>query len=261
MPPGRVAELADAKDLGSFGAILAGSTPVAPTNQLDGMARRKGASLPLDNSLRRRNTAAPMATNSDAPLDLLWKEYGVGFAEFDDLTLGRWLVQTLGQLTGKVWRFSHPLVGSYRLAAQLAHDRQIWLKRLVTFPPAYSESACCRAPMLPLLTRDVRDAGLICLHCSETLVPFEETPPALQSELAGWAGQYASVHAVAHLDDRQRKTVGDYDRAYEAAATEAERLLAQAGTQLASRLLEFYAAVVWEDQDECLEVRPEDVRL
>jgi hypothetical protein len=29
---GRVAELADAKDLGSFGAILAGSTPVAPTN-------------------------------------------------------------------------------------------------------------------------------------------------------------------------------------------------------------------------------------
>lgn len=31
---GRVAELADAKDLGSFGAILAGSTPVAPTNQI-----------------------------------------------------------------------------------------------------------------------------------------------------------------------------------------------------------------------------------
>ncbi len=29
---GRVAELADAKDLGSFGAILAGSIPVAPTN-------------------------------------------------------------------------------------------------------------------------------------------------------------------------------------------------------------------------------------
>jgi hypothetical protein len=28
---GRVAELADAKDLGSFGEILAGSNPVAPT--------------------------------------------------------------------------------------------------------------------------------------------------------------------------------------------------------------------------------------
>ena len=33
--PGRVAELADAKDLGSFGEILAGSTPVAPTNRIN----------------------------------------------------------------------------------------------------------------------------------------------------------------------------------------------------------------------------------
>ena len=36
---GRVAELADAKDLGSFGAILAGSTPVAPTKALAGSLR------------------------------------------------------------------------------------------------------------------------------------------------------------------------------------------------------------------------------
>ena len=34
---GRVAELADAKDLGSFGAILAGSTPVAPTKMYSGL--------------------------------------------------------------------------------------------------------------------------------------------------------------------------------------------------------------------------------
>ena len=68
-----------------------------------------------------------MAASSNAPLDLLWKEYSFVFAEFDDLTLARWSVQTLGQLTGKAWRFSHPLVGSYRLAAQLAHDRQVWL--------------------------------------------------------------------------------------------------------------------------------------
>ena len=33
---GRVAELADAKDLGSFGEILAGSIPVAPTNRIKG---------------------------------------------------------------------------------------------------------------------------------------------------------------------------------------------------------------------------------
>ena len=202
-----------------------------------------------------------MATNADSPLDLLWKEYGRGFADFDDLTLARWLAQTLGQLAGKPWRFTHPLLGAYRLAAQLAHDRQIWLQRLVAPPPAYSESPCCRAPMLPLLTRDVRDAGLICQHCNETLVPFDDIPAPPQDELGVWAAKYAPIHAVAHWDDRQRKAVRDYDHAYEKAAGEAEVLLGEAGSQLAPRLLDFYAAIVWEDQDECLEVRPEDVHL
>ena len=202
-----------------------------------------------------------MANNADAPLDLLWQEYGYAFREFDDLTLGRWLAQTLGQLAGKAWRLSHPLLGAYRLAAQLGHDRQVWLKRLATAPATYPESPCCRAPMLPLLTRDVREAGLICQHCSETLVPFEEIPAALQNELETWASEYSPVHAVAHWDDRQRKAARDYDRAYENAAEQAERLLAQAGRTLAPQLLEFYPALVWEDQDECLEVRPEDVRL
>jgi len=202
-----------------------------------------------------------MASNADTPLDLLWSEYRLGFRDFDDLTLGRWLAQTLGQFAGRTWRFSHPLLGAYRLAAQLAHERQIWLKRLATPPRAYSESACCRAPMLPLLTRDVHDAGLICQHCNETLVPFTELPASLRDELEDWAGQYAPVHAVAHWDDRQRKATGDYDHAFESAAEQAERLLAQAGRVLAPRLLEFYPAAVWEDQDECLEVKPEDVRL
>jgi hypothetical protein len=202
-----------------------------------------------------------MATHADAPLDLLWKEYSLGFRDFDDLTLARWLTQTLGQLAGRTWRLSHPLLGAYRLAAQLAHERQIWFQRLVTPPPAYSESACCRAPMLPLLTRDVHEAGLICQHCSETLVPFEDIPAVLQGELEAWSAEYGPVHAVAHWDDRQRKAAGDYDHAYESAAEEAERLLAQAGRQLAPKLLEFYATAVWEDQDECLEVRPEDVQL
>ena len=48
---------------------------------------------------------------------------------------------------------------------------------------------------------------------------------------------------------------------YSDAATEAERLLADAGNKLGSALLEFYPAVVWEDQDECLDVRPEDIPL
>ena len=202
-----------------------------------------------------------MAIDADSPLDSLWKDYSLGFRDFDDLTLARWLAQTLGQLDGKPWRLSHPLIGAYRLGAQLGHERQIWFKRLANPPPNYAESPCCRAPMLPLLTRDVRDTGLICQHCSDTLVPFDELPAALKPAVELWAEQYSPVHAVAHWDDRQRKSAGDYDRAYENAAKEAEALLARAGSDLAPKLLEFYPAVVWEDQDECLEVRPEDVSL
>ncbi|HVV71645.1 MAG TPA: hypothetical protein VHI52_09130, partial [Verrucomicrobiae bacterium] len=177
-----------------------------------------------------------MATNADSPLDLLWKEYSQAFRDFDDLTLARWMSQTLGQFEAKAWRLSHPLLGAYRLAAQLAHERQIWFKRLATAPAAYVEAPCCRAPLLPLLTRDVQETGLICQHCSDTAVPFEEIPEALQAELKGWATQYGPVHAVAHWDDPQRRACGDYDRAFEDAAAEAERLLIQAGTRLAPRL-------------------------
>jgi hypothetical protein len=202
-----------------------------------------------------------MAANAESPLDALWKEYGLVFRDFDDLTLARWMAQTLGQFEGKAWRLSHPLLGAYRLAAQLAHERQIWFKRLATPPAAYGESACCRAPSLPLLTRDLRDAGLVCQHCNETLIPFEEIPETIRPALEDWAGRYTPVHAVAHWDDAQRKVSGDYDRALERAAKQAEELLAQAGGQLGRALLEFYPAVIWEDQDECLEVRPEDVSL
>jgi hypothetical protein len=202
-----------------------------------------------------------MPPNSESPLDLLWKEYGLVFRDFDDLTLARWMAQTLGQFGGKAWRLSHPLLGAYRLAAQLAHERQIWFKRLATPPAAYAESACCRAPTLPLLTRDVREAGLICQHCNETLLPFEEIPDPVRGELDAWATDYAPVHAVAHWDDAQRKSCGDYDRAFEKAAKDAERLLCRAGGPIARALLEVYPAVIWEDQDECLEVRPEDVTL
>jgi hypothetical protein len=217
--------------------------------------------LLLDIRLHASNTSEPMPSNADSPLDMLWKEYGLAFRDFDDLTLARWMAQTLGQFEAKAWRLSHPLLGAYRLAAQLAHERQIWFKRLATPPASYTESACCRAPMLPLLTRDVREAGLICQHCNETLVAFEEVPELIRTKLDEWAAQYGPVHAVAHWDDAQRKGSGDYDRAYEKAAKDAERLLARAGGQLAPGLLEFYSTVVWEDQDECLEVRPEDVGL
>jgi len=202
-----------------------------------------------------------MASEPESPLDRLWQEYGLVFQDFDDLTLGRWMAQTLGQLEGRTWRLSHPLLGAYRLAAQVAHDRQIWLKRLATPPAAYPEAACCRAPLLPLLTRDILESGLVCQHCSGTAVAFEDIPAELKTLVKAWAEEYHPVHAIAHWEDQQRKSAGNYDQAYEDAARDAERLLARAGNELAAKFLDFYPAAVWEDQDECLEVRPEDVPL
>jgi len=186
---------------------------------------------------------------SSSPLDILWQEYARVFRDWDDHTLARWLAQTLGQFEGRAWRLSHPLVGAYRLAAKIGHDRQIWFKRLATPPAGYAESPCCRAPYLPLLTRDVCAEGLICQHCNEILVPFDELPAGVREAIAAWAKQY------------QRRRVGNYDDAFEHAAKQAEQLLALAGRELAPKLLDSYASLIWEDQDECLEVRPEDVAL
>jgi hypothetical protein len=198
---------------------------------------------------------------AESSTDLLWKEYKHAFEDFDDLTLARWLAQTLGQLQGRAWRFSHPLVTAYRLAAELAHERQIWHKRLVSFPSTFIESPCCRAPLLPLFTRDILEMGLVCQHCSETAIPLDEIPSELRPAVQTWANEYGEAHAVAHWDDRQRRNEADYDKQFEDAAQRAERLLTQAGGELMPQFLDYYPAIIWEDQDECLEVRPDDILL
>ena len=202
-----------------------------------------------------------MAHSTDSPLEQLWTEYSLVFQEFDDLTLARWMAQTLGQLQGHAWRLSHPLLGTYRLASQIAYDRQIWLKRLASAPSSYPEAPCCRAPLLPLLTRDVMESGLVCQHCTSTAIAIEDLSEEVRCSLKEWADEYGTVHAVAHWDDRQRKAVSDYDRAFENAASEAERLMASAALNILPKILENYPAIIWEDQDECLEVRPEDITL
>jgi hypothetical protein len=66
---------------------------------------------------------------------------------------------------------------------------------------------------------------------------------------------------VSHWDEAKQKRVSSYQDKLEEAAEQAEELLAFAGRTLAPRLLEIYPALIWEDQDECLEVRPEDIPL
>ena len=91
----------------------------------------------------------------------LWEEYKAPFLEFDDLSLARWLSQTLGQMEGRVWRMSHPLVSAYRAAAEIGNERDIWHKRLATLPHAFPSADCCRSPLLPLFTRDIVNSGLL----------------------------------------------------------------------------------------------------
>ena len=202
-----------------------------------------------------------MSDLSETPQDRLWREYSIVFQDVDDLTLARWMAQTLGQLAGRAWRLSHPLVGAYRLAAQVGQDRQVWLKRLASPPSNYPLGTCCRAPLLPLFTRDVQESGLICQHCNETCIPFEELPAELQPEIASWVARYAPLHSIAHWDEKRRQQCPDYEEKLEETAHEIEQLLAAAGRQLVPRFLEYFPTVVWEDQDDCLEVRPEDIEL
>lgn len=202
-----------------------------------------------------------MDQHPESPLEQLWEEYGTFFKDFDDLTLARWMAQTLGQLEGRVCRLSHPLVGAYRLAAQHGHRRGIWLQRLAYPPAAYPEAECCRAPLVPLVTRDALESGLVCQHCLGTAVAFGDLAPEFQDGLKSWAEEYAKVHQVAHWDDRERKSVKNYDRAYENAAKKAEGLLARLGRDILPPLLGSFPLLIWEDQDECLEVRPEDLSL
>ena len=183
------------------------------------------------------------------------------FMEMDDLTLARWMAQTLGQFSGQAWRLSHPLMLAYELAAHAAHDRQIWLKGMGIIPAAYIAAECCRAPLLLMLSRDVFDVGLVCKHCGETGVKFDDLPEDLKPGMDKWSADYDEIHSVAHWEDDGKKLPPAYDTLFELAAQSAEKLLAQAGSQLAPSLLELYPAVIWEDQDECLEVRPEDVDI
>lgn len=198
-------------------------------------------------------------SSSSNPGDRLWSQYGVLFQRFDDLSLARWLVQTLGHLNGGLWPYSHPLVGAYKLAAQAAGQRQIWLQRLVDIPAPFLVADCCRSPLLPLATRDVAESGLICMHCNETALSLDDLPRELRAGLAEWAKEYASLHRVAHLEGAEKAAVGDHDRALDDAAEKAIVSLQRAREEVFPALLDHFPAVIWEDHDDCLEVRPEDL--
>jgi len=131
---------------------------------------------------------------------------------------------------------------------------------LVNVPHGYPVAECCGAPLLPYLTRDVGDHGLCCIHCNETAVPLAQLPADAAERLAAWSRNYAPVHEVAHWDEKRTRQP-DYERRLEEAAVRVEELLVQLAEEIVPSLIESLPAILWEDQDECLEVRPEDIEL
>ena len=149
-----------------------------------------------------------MAREENSKHDQLWMGYSQVFLEMDDLSLARWMAQTLGQLSGHAWRLSHPLLQTYELAAHTAHDRQIWLKGMAIIPAEYSAAECCRAPLLPVLSRDVFDVGLVCKHCGETCVKLDDLPGEMMQVFDTWSTCYDKAHSVAHWEDDGRLPTG-----------------------------------------------------
>ena len=206
--------------------------------------------------------SSPMPEKSDnESLQLLWEEYRRSLQNHDDLSLARWTAQTLGQLRGKAWRLSHPLIGLHRLLAQEVHHRSIRPGRLATIPAEYPSAPCCGAPLVPLVTREVLRNGLICEACSQTAIPFADLPEDVQSLLRPWNEEYDRVHAVAHWNEIEKSAYPNYEEMYNEAAGQAENLLNELATRVLPALLDHYPALVWEDHDECLDVRPDDIEL
>jgi len=200
-----------------------------------------------------------MAHDDHERLQSLWEEYRKPINTYDDPALARWISQTLGQLNGQAWRLSHPLVGLHRLLATTAHRRSLRVARLAQLPAGFPTCPHCDSPLLPLITRDVLDDGLVCETCGGSAVPFSDLPEEAREPLRQWAGTYAKIHAVAHWEETEKALHGEYEKAYQQAAEQAEDLLRELAREHLAPLLEHYPALVWEDHDECLDVRPDDV--
>jgi hypothetical protein len=189
----------------------------------------------------------------------LWQEHTRALKAWDDLSLSRWLNQTLGQLLDRCWRASHPLVVSYRLGATVAHQRDLWNRRTFSFNHNYHRATCCGAPAIPFVSFEAFSHGIYCSCCGEILATIEEMPPQLANNFRQWGMSYDMIHQVAHWTDEERRRSGDYDKALDQASERAAPLLAHLGYKFAPQLLGTYPVVFWEDCDNCLDVIPEDI--
>ena len=203
-----------------------------------------------------------MATNADAPLDLLWKEYSLGFRDFDDLTLATLAGpnarpacrQDLAAFASAARRLPPGRAVGPRAPdlAQAPGCDPARLLRIALLPRADVAVADARRARggldLPALQRDARPVRGNPRRACKAIwrTGPRVTPRSTRSPTGTIASAKPPATTTTPTKPPPRKPNG---------------CSREAGRQLAPRLLEFYPAAVWEDQDECLEVRPEDVRL
>jgi len=83
----------------------------------------------------------------------------------------------------------------------------------------------------------------------------------LRAEVEGWAARYAPVHAVAHWMIASAKAPATTTTPTRKPPPRRKGCLASPERTSPPKFLEFYPAAVWEDQDECLSIQPEDIEL
>jgi hypothetical protein len=206
--------------------------------------------------------AGPMLheETEENPTERLWESYRVWLNDYDDMTLARMTAQTLGQLKGRVWRLSHPLIGLFRLAARTAHKRGLDIFRLAQLTE-YTSAPCCGGPLLPLITRDIVEHGVFCEYCGEIVMPLDDLPVPSNITLKTWAEAYQQSHSIAHWDEPKIRKHPDFEQLFQSSADACDRLLVELAKNLLPPLLDHFPAVVWQDHDECLDVWPDDLKV
>lgn len=189
----------------------------------------------------------------------LWQEHMRGLRSWDDLSLVRWLSQSLGQFYERSWRVSHSFVVAYRLGVTVAHQRDVWNRRIFSFHQNYQTAPCCNAPTIPLVSFEMMSHGIACSCCGGELISLKELPLSLRKAFMDWGRRYDSIHQVAHWDDERKKESKNYDKDFDEAGDRAIPLLTELGYKLVPKLLELYPAIFWEDGDHCLDLRPEEI--
>ena len=90
-------------------------------------------------------------------------------------------------------------------------------------------------------------------HCGQQMVALDKIKnQQLVEKLSQGAESSAPIHAVAYWGEWRRKSQDQYEHVFDEATQKSEAQLSY---------FDDFPLVIWDDQDECLQVRPEDIQL